>query len=96
MAPRARTLGALLDELAIAQPGAEAIVYRGARLTYAAWRAQVDAVAGAFLALGVERGDRIALLLPNRPEWLVTAFAAARLGAITVAISTFSAPPEIA
>ena len=96
MTPRARTLGALLDELATAQPGAEAIVYRGERLTYAGWRAQVDAVARAFLALGVERGDRVALLLPNRPEWLVTSFAAATLGAVTVAISTFSAPPEIA
>ena len=96
MAPRARTLGALLDELATARPGAEAIVYRGERLTYAGWRAQVDAVARAFLALGVERGDRVALLLPNRPEWLVTSFAAATIGAVTVAISTFSAPPEIA
>ncbi len=94
--PRSRTLGALLDEIAAARPGAEAVVFRGERLTYAALRARVDALAGAFLALGVTRGDRVALLLPNRPEWLVTAFAAARLGAVTAAISTFSAPREIA
>jgi fatty-acyl-CoA synthase len=33
--------------------------------------------------------------LPNRPEWLVAAFASARIGAITVGVSTFSAPPEL-
>jgi fatty-acyl-CoA synthase len=38
----------------------------------------------------------VALLLPNRPEWVVAALAAAKLGALTVAISTFSAPREIA
>jgi fatty-acyl-CoA synthase len=96
MAPRSRTLGALLDEIADARPRAEAVVFRGERLTYAALRAQVDALAGALLTLGVGRGDRVAVLLPNRPEWLVTAFAAARLGAVTVAISTFSTPREVA
>ena len=95
-APRSHTLGALLDELTAARPAAEAVVFRGERLTYAALRDRVDALARAFLALGVTRGDRVALLLPNRPEWLVTAFAAARLGAVTVALSTFSAPRELA
>jgi fatty-acyl-CoA synthase len=96
MAPRSRTLGALLDEIADARPQAEAVVFRGERLTYAALRAQVDALAGALLALGVGRGDRVAVLLPNRPEWLITAFAAGKLGAVTVAISTFSTPREVA
>ena len=91
-APRSHTLGALLDELAASRPAAEAVVFRGERLTYAGLRDRVDAIARAFLTFGVTRGDRVALLLPNRPEWLVTAFAAARLGAVTVAISTFSAP----
>ena len=96
MTPRARTLGVLLDDLARAQPGAEAVVSRDDRVTYAALRARVDDVARALLALGVRRGDRVALLLPNRPEWLITAFAAAKIGAPLVAISTFSTPREIA
>ena len=96
MPPRSRTLGALLDEISAARPDAEAVVFRGERLTYAALRDRVDALARALLALGVARGDRVALLLPNRPEWLIGAFAAARIGAVTVAISTFSAPREIA
>jgi fatty-acyl-CoA synthase len=96
MTPRARTLGVLLDDLARSQPGAEAVVSRDDRVTYAALRARVDDVARALLALGVRRGDRVALLLPNRPEWLITAFAAAKIGAPLVAISTFSTPREIA
>jgi fatty-acyl-CoA synthase len=94
--PGSRTLGALLDEMAAARPGVEAVVTRGERLTYGALRDRADALARAFLVLGVTRGDRVALLLPNRAEWLVTAFATAKVGAIAVAISTFSTPREIA
>ena len=96
MPARARTLGALLDDLARARPDAEAVVFRGERLSYAELRARVDDVARALLALGVSRGDRVAVLLPNRPEWLLIAFAAAKVGAPLVAISTFSTPREIA
>lgn len=90
------TLGRLLDEMAAARPEAEAVVFRGERLGYAALRHRADELARAFLALGVERGDRVAILLPNCPEWLVAAFAAAKIGAVVAAISTFSTPREIA
>jgi fatty-acyl-CoA synthase len=96
VAPRARTLGALVDHLAREHAGREAVVFRGERLTFAALHAQIESLARALLALGVRRGDRVAVLLPNRPEWLITAFAAAKLGAPLVAISTFSTPREIA
>src|SRR5256886_3834724 len=95
MRPQSRTLGALIDEMAAARPDAEAVVFRGERLTYAALRDRADTLARALLALGVRKGDRVAVLLPNRPEWLVAAVAAAKLGAVTVAISTFSTPREV-
>jgi fatty-acyl-CoA synthase len=94
--PRSRTLGDLLDELGAAQPDAEAVVFRDQRLTYAALKARADELARALLAVGVARGDRVAVVLPNRPEWIVAAFAAAKVGAITVAVSTFSTPRELA
>jgi fatty-acyl-CoA synthase len=96
MPPRSRTLGDLLDDIAAARPTAEATVFRGERLTYAALEARADDLARALLFVGVRRGDRVAVLLPNRPEWLITAFAASKIGAITAAISTFSSPREIA
>ena len=96
MPPRSRTLGALLDEIARTRADAEAVIFRDQRLTYGALRARADELARALLAAGVRGGDRVAVLLPNRPEWLVAAFAIAKLGAITVGVSTFSAPREIA
>src|SRR5438445_3621359 len=96
MRPLSRTLGALIDELAAARPDAEALVFRGERLSFAALRDRADALARAFLALGVRKGDGVAILLPNRPEWLIAGVAAAKVGAATVAISTFSTPREIA
>src|SRR3989440_12946817 len=96
MRPRSRTLGVLIDEMAAARPDAEAVVFRGERLTYAALRDRADTLARALLAVGVRKGARVAVLLPNRPEWLVAAFAIGKLGAITVGVSTFSAPREIA
>jgi fatty-acyl-CoA synthase len=93
---RSRTLGDLLDDVARTRADAEAVIFRDQRLTYGALRARVDELARALRGVGVGPGDRVAILLPNRPEWLVAAFATARLGAITVGVSTFSAPREIA
>jgi fatty-acyl-CoA synthase len=90
------TLGDLLDERARAHPDADAVIFRDERLTYGALRARADDLARALLAVGVRKADRVAVLLPNRAEWLVAAFATAKIGAITVGVSTFSAPREIA
>jgi fatty-acyl-CoA synthase len=72
------------------------VIFRDQRLTYGALRARVDELACALLAVGVRKADRVAILLPNRPEWLVAALAIAGVGAVTVGVSTFSAPREIA
>jgi fatty-acyl-CoA synthase len=90
-----RTLGDLLDETARARPDADAVIFRDQRLTYAALQARADDLARALLAVGVRKGDRVAVLLPNRPEWLVAVFAIGKIGAITVGVSTFSAAREI-
>ena len=94
--PSSRTLGDLVDEMATATPGAEAVVFRDERLDYAGLKARVDVFARALLAVGVRRGDRVALLVTNRTEWIVAAFAAAKIGAVVAAISTFSTPRELA
>jgi fatty-acyl-CoA synthase len=94
--PAARTLGALLDEMAAIRPDAEAVVFRGRRLTYAELHARVDQFARALLAAGIERGDRVAILVPNRPEWLVAALATASIGGIVTAVSTYSTARELA
>ena len=98
--PQSRTLGDLLDELAAATPQAPALVSGPevsgiVRLDFAALKARTDGFARALLALGIGRGDRVALLCSNRSEWVVAAIAAAKLGAPVAAISTFSSPREL-
>ena len=93
---RSRTLGDVVDELAGASPKAEAIVFRDERLDYAGLKARADAFAKALLAVGLRRGDRVAVLVTNRTEWVVAAFGAAKIGAIVAAVSTFSTTRELA
>jgi len=94
--PVSRTLGDLIDEMAARRPAAEAIVFRDERLDYAALKTRADAFAQSLLAVGVQHGDRVALLATNRPEWIICTLAAAKIGAIVAAISTFSTPRELA
>jgi len=94
--PASRTLGDLVDEMAATTPNAEAVVFGDERLDYAGLEARVDVFARALLAVGIQRGDRVALLVTNRTEWVVGAFAAAKIGAVVAAISTFSSPREFA
>src|SRR2546428_1283176 len=96
MPPRSRTLGDLLDEAARARPDADAVIVRGQRLTYGALRARADELARALLAVGVRKGDRVAVLLPNRPEWLVAALPIGKVGATNGRVSNFSPPPATA
>src|SRR5437868_735232 len=93
--PRSRTMADLLDEMALRYSGREAVVGVDGRLTYAAWRERVRALARGLHRLGVRRGDTVALLMPNRTEWLVIDFAVTLLGATLVPISTWSRPREL-
>jgi long-subunit acyl-CoA synthetase (AMP-forming) len=61
-----------------------------ARLTWSAYARAVERAAGALAGLGVERGDRVALLSRNRPELAIVDVAAMHLGAATVAFYTAS------
>jgi fatty-acyl-CoA synthase len=93
--PRSRTLPDLLDEMAKRHPDREAVVGATGRLTYGQWRARARELARGLHRLGVRRGDKVALLMPNRTEWLVVDFAVTLLGATLVPISTWSRPREL-
>jgi acyl-CoA synthetase (AMP-forming)/AMP-acid ligase II len=67
-----------------------------ATLTYAEAETRSATVARGLLAAGAGNGTHVGLLLPNGPEFAVGWLAAARIGAVTVPISTFSTPAEIA
>src|SRR5262252_7467609 len=93
--PASRTLPDLLDELAASQPDHEFIVGGGERLSYAETRARARRLARGFRDLGVRRGEMVALLMNNRPAWLLVDFAVTMLGATLVPVSTWSRPREL-
>jgi len=79
-----RTLDALLREGADLHGDRTALVAGGDRLTYAGLDARVDRLAAGLSSLGVARGERVLLQLPNRGEYVVTLFALLRAGAVPV------------
>ena len=94
--PRAKTIPALLDELAERYPDQEALVGGGMRLSYRALRGEVRRLAKGLRALGVRRGDKVGILMGNRPEWLLADFAITLLGGTMVAINTWATARELA
>ncbi len=59
----------------------------GRRFTWHDLAREVDRLAAGLLALGLEKGDRVGIWSPNRPEWLIAQFATARVGLILVTIN---------
>ena len=84
-----RTIGAEFDRTAGLYPDKLAVVSRhqGIRLTYAELHTAVLQAARAFLALGVEKGDRVGIWAGNRVEWLIVQYATAKVGAILVNVN---------
>jgi fatty-acyl-CoA synthase len=98
------TIGACLDQRAEAFPTKEAIVYScypefgGAldiRWTYLAYRDQANAVAKGLMALGLKRGDHIAVWAANVPEWPLLQMGAAKAGLVLVTINPLLRTAEV-
>ncbi|WP_407188628.1 class I adenylate-forming enzyme family protein [Bradyrhizobium centrosematis] len=81
-------LCSLIDRNAAFAPDKTAIAFEGQRLSYAAFAARIERTATALKQEhGVGRGDRIAVLSLNRPDYLVLLYACARLGAMLVPLN---------
>ena len=93
--PTSRTIPALLDELAVRFPGREALVGGTQRYTYASLREEVRAFAKGLHALGVRKGDKVAILMGNKPEWIVADLAICLLGGVMVAVNTWVTRREL-
>ncbi len=84
------TLGRLLDIQAEKYPAHEAVVYpfEGIRWTYSQFKQKVDTVARGMIEMGIGKGDHVAIWATNVPEWILTQFATARIGAVLVTVNT--------
>ena len=89
-------LASILESSASAFPDAPALLHGDLRLTYAELRARARAAAAHLSSLGVGPGDRVALLLPNRPTFTIAYFAALHAGGVAVPLSYLSVAREVA
>jgi fatty-acyl-CoA synthase len=88
-------LSDLIERNAAFAPDKPAIHFNGAALTYAALAERITSAARALKSqLGIGRGDRIAILSLNHPDYLVLLYACARLGAMLVPLNWRLAVPE--
>ena len=90
------SIWAMIVEAAARNPDGEAIICGDRRLSWREVVAQSADIAAGFAKLGLVPGDRVAVLLGNRVEFVLTMFAAAHAGLVTVLLSVRQQKPEIA
>jgi fatty-acyl-CoA synthase len=84
------TIGDLLDAQAERYADRDGLIspYRNLRLSYAQLRDEVNRVARGLMAIGVKKGDHVAIWAYNYPQWIYTMFATAKIGAILITVNT--------
>ena len=84
------TIGRLLEQQARVFPSHDAVVYphHGIRWSYSQFNELCDRAARGFMAMGIKKGDHVAIWATNHPEWLICQFATAKIGATLVTVNT--------
>ena len=92
------TLGQILDRTIEQFPDNDAVVYddRDFRLTYRQFGELVDQLAKGLMALGIQKGEKVAVWATNVPYWVALQFATAKIGAILLTINTLYKIAELA
>lgn len=85
-----QTLGDFLDEISAKYPDNDGLIYpqRNLRYSYQQFNEVCRQAAKGFLKMGIRPGDHIAIWATNYPEWVITMFAAAKMGAVLVTVNT--------
>ena len=91
-----RPLGDILRLAASDVPDRPATAFLGAQMTWAEIKDRCDRLATALARLGIKKGDRVGIMLPNCPQYVFAAFAILRIGAIVVNVNPLYTPREIA
>ena len=90
-----RTLVDYIADAARDAPNSPALLFKGAKVTYGELDRLSDACASAFTALGITRGDRVGLLLPNCPQFFIAQFGAWKIGAIVAPLNPIYTEHEL-
>jgi long-chain acyl-CoA synthetase len=90
-----QTLLEVVRDTAVQRPNHTAVIFKGARLSYAELERLSDAFANALIAQGVKKGDRVALLLPNCPQSIITQLGVWKAGGIAAPINPLYTEDEL-
>ncbi len=88
-------LHVFLDEAARTHPDSTATIFFNARLTYRELSDLADRFAAGLQSVGVKKGDRVAIVLPNSPQFVIAFYGALRAGAVAVPTNPLYTPPEM-
>jgi len=77
-----KTMLDVVAETARERPDHPAFLFKGAKVSYGQFQRESDTFAAALAAMGVKKGDRVALLIPNSPQFFIAEFGAWKAGAI--------------
>ena len=89
------SLGRMLEESSYRYASNVATIYDGKSLTYEALHSAVNALGNELRNLGIQKGDKVAIMLPNCPEFVISYFAVQKIGAVAVTINILSTSYEL-
>jgi long-chain acyl-CoA synthetase len=89
-------LATMLRESALSRPDKVAVILDQFRLDYKTVDALSNQVAGSLQAAGVRRGDRVGLMLPNVPQFVISYYGILKAGAVVVPMNVLLRAPEVA
>ncbi|HET9907082.1 MAG TPA: long-chain fatty acid--CoA ligase [Anaerolineales bacterium] len=85
----------LLEESARKYPDRACTIFKGAVITYKEMNELTDRVAAALVDMGVKRGDRVGIFMPNTPQFVMAYYGILKAGGSVVATNPLYTPPEI-
>ena len=85
----------LLDEAAKNYPDSACTIFKGATITYPEMNELTDKLAAGLHGLGVKKGDRVGIFIPNTPQFVMAYFAVLKVGGVVVAINPLYTAREI-
>jgi long-chain acyl-CoA synthetase len=89
------TLFHLLEEAAQKFPNAPCTIFKGAKITYHEMDDLTDRLAAGLVGLGLKKGDRVGIFMPNTPQFILAYFAILKMGGVVVATNPLYTPREI-
>lgn len=88
-------LFSFLEESAKKYPDSVCTIFKGARISYREMNELTDRLAAGLTEMGVKKGDRVGIFMPNTPQFVIAYFAALKAGGVVVATNPLYSPREI-